>query len=134
MDGDELMGAVRRLSEKVAHRLRRKQLSGKTIRLKIRWKNFETHTRQTTLGQPTNQDSVIISSAEKLLLSIWNEGKPVRLIGVGVTGLEESHHQLSLFDGDYLTEKNLLDAVDYLKEKFGDDIVRKGIKPGNSRF
>jgi len=132
-DGIELLRAVRYLSEKVARRLRKKGLSGRTVRLKIRWKNFETHMRQTTLDQPTNQDSVIISSAEKLLHSIWKEGKPVRLIGVGVSGLDETHYQLSLLDDAYLTEKRLLDAVDFLKEKYGSDIVKKGIKPDNFR-
>ena len=132
-DGIELLRAVRYLSEKVARRLRKKGLSGRTVRLKIRWKNFETHMRQTTLDQPTNQDSVIISSTEKLLHSIWKEGKPVRLIGVGVSGLDETHYQLSLLDDAYLTEKRLLDAVDFLKEKYGSDIVKKGIKPDNFR-
>lgn len=54
-DKDQLLLVLKQLSEKVAMRLRRKRISGKTVKIKIRWPNFETITRQLTLPQPTNQ-------------------------------------------------------------------------------
>lgn len=122
----EIYSVIKNLSEKVGQRLRRKKLSGRTIRLKIRWPNFDTVTRQLTLNQPTNHDSVIFSSAKSLFERIWTEGDGVRLIGVGVSKLESDIHQLSLLDRDFEKEKMLLEAMDDLQERYGEGIIYKG--------
>jgi len=130
---NEIYSVIKDLSEKVGWRLRKRGLSGRTIRLKIRWpnfdtitRNFDTITRQFTLDQPTNLDSVIFSSVKDLLKKIWRDGKGVRLIGVGVSKLESNIHQLSLFCKDFEKEKMLLEAMDDLQERFGKEIIHKG--------
>lgn len=123
---NEIYSIIKDLSEKVGQRLRKRGFSGRTIRLKIRWPNFDTITRQLTLDQPTNHDSVIFSSAKDLFEKVWVEGKGVRLIGVGVSKLESDIHQLSLFNKDFEKEKMLLEAIDDLQERFGKEIIRKG--------
>jgi len=122
----EIYSIIKNLSENVGQRLRRRKLSGRTIRLKIRWPNFDTITRQLTLNQPTNHDSVIFSSAQSLFEKIWSEGNGVRLIGVGVSKLESDIHQLSLLDKDFEKEKMLLETMDDLQERFGKRIIYKG--------
>ena len=123
---NEIYSAIKDLSEKVGQRLRKKGLSGRTIRLKIRWPNFDTITRQLTLNQPTNHDSVIFSSSKDLFKNAWVEGKGVRLVGVGVSKLESDIYQLSLFNKDFEKEKMLLEAMDDLQERFGKEIIHKG--------
>lgn len=130
-DKKELMLVIKQLSEKVAMRLRRKNLSGKTVKIKIRWPNFETHTRQLTLPQPTNQDSIIYQSACRLFYEEWTAGKSVRLIGVGITHLTTEIQQLSLLNNSFQREKKLLNAIDELRERFGEKTIRKGIDPEN---
>jgi len=122
----EVTQVVKSLSEKVGLRLRRKGLSGKTVRLKIRWADFKTITRQVTLNQPTNHDSIIFNSARQLLKQNWQEGREIRLIGVGVSGLEDAFQQLSLFDNSFKKELQLLSAVDDLKARFGSDVIKTG--------
>jgi len=124
----QLLGQIKELSEKVGKRLRKKGLAGRTIRIKIRWHGFETHTCQLTLGQATNHDSVIFSTAKELFFSIWKTGKPVRLIGIGVSKLGEDIHQLSLFNQSYIREDNLLEAIDMINKRYGDHTIRKGMK------
>jgi len=126
-DKRELLMKIKQLSEKVAMRLRRKHLSGKTVKIKIRWPDFETHTRQLTLLQPTNQDSIIQQAACELFIQEWTGGKSVRLIGVGVTNLTNEVQQLSLFNDLYQRESKLLNAIDELQERFGEKSIRKGI-------
>ncbi len=58
-DDKVLEKTVREQSAEVARQLRRNNLAGKTIKLKIRWPDFTTLTRQTTLNDPTDQDDVI---------------------------------------------------------------------------
>jgi DNA polymerase-4 len=132
-DPNELYTTLRHLSEKVGFRLRKKQLSGKTVKIKIRWPDFETHTHQITLTQPTNQDSVIFEAAKQLFNNLWSPGKKVRLIGVGVSQIEDEYYQLELFDNSFQKEKELLRAIDQLHEKFGEKSIQKGVKPESFR-
>ena len=123
---NDVHSVIKDLSEKVGQRLRKRGLSGRTIRLKIRWPNFDTITRQLTLNQPTNHDSVIFSSVKGLFEKVWLEGKGVRLVGVGVSKLESDIHQPSIFNKDFEKEKMLLEAMDDLQERFGKEIIHKG--------
>ncbi len=125
-DREELLSVVRALALKVARRLRKRGLNGKTVRVKLRWANFSTITRQQTLAQPTNHDSVIFENARALVLGNWKQGMKVRLVGVGVSNLTSDLQQLSLFDHDFERERELLKAIDDLQERFGADIIRKG--------
>ena len=121
-----LLEEIRRLSTKVGVRLRKHGMSGFTVRIKIRWPDFTTHTRQLTLPQPTNSDLVICKAARQLFHSIWHKGLAVRLIGVGVSQLSNPFQQLSLFDQSFEKEQKLLRAVDELHKRFGDEVIHRG--------
>ena len=106
--------------------MRKRGLSGFTSRIKIRWPNFETHTRQLTLTQPTNQDSLINNASKQLFYQIWKKGQKVRLIGVGVSQITQYFQQLSLLDKSYEKERKLLEAVDDLHHRFGQNVIYRG--------
>jgi DNA polymerase-4 len=72
-------------AEDVGRRLRRRGLAGRTLRLKIRYPPFETHTRQTRLSNPTCDDACIFRHAVELLAAARSSGRPVRLLGVGLS-------------------------------------------------
>lgn len=114
------------LSESVGHRLRKKNLFGKTVKLKMRWKNFTTLTKQITLSIPTNDDTEIYHSVKGLFSLTWQKGKPIRLLGVGVSQLTEPPAQLSLWVTDSQKDGKLLSAVDELKEKYGNNAIIRG--------
>jgi DNA polymerase-4 len=117
---------IRSQAETVALRLRRSDLCGDTIRIKIRWADFSTHTRQKCIETGTDQDSVIHSVALELFNQIWIDERPVRLLGVGVTGLGPAWHQLGLWDQAGEKEHQLLEAVDGLRDRFGKDVILRG--------
>jgi DNA polymerase-4 len=73
---------------KVAERLRRAGLSGRTVTLKVRLHDFSTHTRSTTLPAPTDAARTIGRLARTLLAEVDTSGG-VRLLGVGVSGLAD---------------------------------------------
>ncbi len=128
-----LLRTIKGLAEKVGARLRTKGLMGKTVRVKLRWPSFETITRQTSLPQPTNQDSVIYQTSVKLFMREWEPGKKIRLIGVGVAQICEQTQQLSLFDHTFEKEKKLLDALDDLHRRYGEKAIHKGVGRKNQR-
>ena len=113
-----------RLSEDVGRRLRNAGLAGSTVKVKLRWSDFTTLTRQVTLDQPTRQDDVIRREAEALFEAAWTRGKPVRLIGVGVSNLSEPHRQLSLWETRDEKGRHLQQALDEVRDRFGSDAIR----------
>jgi DNA polymerase-4 len=122
----ELKQTLKQLSRKVGFRLRQSGVCGKVVRLKLRWSDFSTHTRQVSLLQPTDQDGIIFETAYKLLEALWEGDRPVRLIGVGVANLDDRTHQMSLFDTPNEKERRLLTALDELHEKYGKKSVVSG--------
>ena len=121
-----LRQTLRQLSQKVGFRLRQNSACGKVVRIKVRWADFSTFTRQVSLAQATDQDGIIFDTAMKLFTENWNGDQLIRLIGVGVSSLEDSCHQMSLFDSPSEKEHRLLTALDELHEKYGKSSVTSG--------
>jgi DNA polymerase-4 len=76
-DEQTLARELLRQSESVGRRLRKAGLYASTIKIKLRWSNFTTLTRQMTLRVPTNLDQDIYQTALDLLREHWPQGKPV---------------------------------------------------------
>ncbi len=125
-DDKELAGTLRELSAEVGHRLRLDGIGGSTVKIKLRWPDFTTLTRQVTLSQPTDQDEQIYVTALSLLGKVRKKGQAVRLIGVGVSGLGAPLRQMELWGAQTEKARRLQDALDNLHEKFGDKAIRRG--------
>lgn len=117
---------LREMAAEVGKQLRKNNLAGKTIKLKLRWPDFTTLTRQTTLTNPTDQDNIIEQTALELLRAVRKPFQAVRLIGVGVTGLGQPIRQLGLWDVDSEKERKLQEVVDALQEKYGKNVIKRG--------
>lgn len=130
-----LLNTLRWLSDKVGYRLRRDNLSGSVITLKLRYSDFTTLTRQKALKQPVNTDDAIFDTVKSLLEENLMPGRPVRLLGVGVSNLQEPAVQLSLFDTSQEKKPNLYHAIDDLKDKYGRDIIQRAssLKPRKTK-
>ena len=113
-DPVELRRVLGDLSQQVSERLRRKSLAGKTVQIKLRWPDFTTPTRQTTLPVPVADARTIHATAVQLFDELWRDGpnasrtgatgaeidveQAVRLIGVGVSGFVDGPRQLGFWD------------------------------------
>jgi DNA polymerase IV len=121
----ELHHTLRKLSDSVGYRLRDKGLAGTTVKLKLRWDDFTTLTRQTTLPTAIDQDNAIYKAALDLFETHY-EGRRVRLIGVGVSGFETSAQQLSLWDAPQQeANRDLQSALDDIRHKFGTSAITR---------
>src|SRR5688500_8235805 len=123
-DDNVLQKTVQEMSAEVGAQLRRNNLAGKTIKLKLRWPDFRTLTRQTTFNHPTDQEDEIAKAALELLKLVRKPNQAVRLIGVGVSGLGQPVRQLELWDMGGEKSRKLQEAVDELREKYGKNIIR----------
>jgi len=125
-DGAALRRTLQELSDSVGARLREAGLAGTTVRLKLRWADFTTITRQTSLDQPTDQDGEIFRAAAGLFEQAWRSGRPVRLIGVAVARLAPKLRQLALFDRTWQADERLLAAIDSIRGRYGTSALRRG--------
>jgi DNA polymerase-4 len=96
-DIDHLLETVRQLALRVSESLRRLGRPGRTISVKVRYADFTTITRSTTLERETHDAVVIATHAGRLLQTSTDAGvRPLRLLGVGVSGLRASDDPVQL--------------------------------------
>ncbi|GAB4580174.1 MAG: DNA polymerase IV [Anaerolineales bacterium] len=96
-DPARLRAVIHEQAESIARQLQNEGLEATTIKLKLRWPDFSTLSRQTTLPQPFADAPLIAQTAWHLLEKVWQPGKPIRLLGIGVSGLGTHPHQLTLW-------------------------------------
>ena len=135
-DSTLLQDTLRALAADVARTARREGLAGAVVTLKIRLAGFETHTRQRKRAVATDDEREIHRAAWQLYLDSGLPRKPVRLIGVGISGWEaEPSMQTDLFGepGAQPGDRRVLETIDAVEDKFGRGLLQVGVsrKPGN---
>ncbi len=121
-----LHARIAELASDVAARLRTGGWTARTVTLKLRYSDFTTITRQETLPSATATDTTVRDAALALLDTAWS-GDAVRLLGVGVTGLEGAP-QLDLFSQP--VNDRIDRTLDRLRARFGHDAIRRGTGEG----
>lgn len=120
------------LCGQVGWRLRREKLAGHTVTLKVKFADFHTITRSATSDRLIAWDEDIFALVEKLLQKI-NVKPGVRLLGVSVSNLfcPEDEPTLGFEEDERLKKRN--QAIDALKGKFGENIIKRGIAEKNRK-
>lgn len=106
-----------RLTEKIAFELRQDEKVAGCVAVKIRYPDFETTSRQTTVPY-TCADDEIIPVVKELFDKLYRKGEPVRLLGVRLSELTNDAIQTNLFD-DVERKSGLYKAIDNVKNRFG---------------
>jgi DNA polymerase-4 len=126
-DRKKIAGVLQRQSQQVTDSLKRAGFLGSTVKLKLRWADFTTITRQITLTEPTDDQSIILEFVNKLLRHNWDGKMLIRLIGIGISGLQPPSQQLSLWDKvDYKKMAHLEAAIHQVRSRFGEDVIHRG--------
>jgi DNA polymerase IV len=125
-DVEELKKWLLSQSEEVGRDLRKHGFKGKTITLKVKFSNFKTVTRSTTLPEATHSTRIIYDTALKQLMKLKLREK-VRLTGVGVSNFAVGMEQKGLFSDGFLHKQEDLDrALDRIHDKFGHKAILRG--------
>ncbi len=135
-DREEVRAALAGLAERVGGRLRSSGMAGRTVHLKVRYGDFSTRTAQEALDEATDSTNTLLVCASRLLESLWAPGVGVRLLGVGVSGFGHEPLQLSIPSDEAAVDQRRMiieRAVDELRERFGPDAVRFGVRRSASR-
>src|SRR3990172_3429700 len=123
-DMETLERHVLQLSEMVGRRLRRGGYAGRTIALTLRYPDFNTFTKRSTVGTHMNNSIDIYVAAREILNAIRLQ-QPVRLIGVSVCNLTKNTVQISLFGTDRIKQA-ATHTMDTINDRYGDFCITWG--------
>lgn len=132
-DAHRLRAVLRGQAERIAADLAEHGRSARTVTLKLRFPPFETLTRAHTGKATVELADEIYAAGVELFETAWQENgrRPVRLLGLGVTGLKPRARQLRL--GETLDADRLAGAVAAIRDRFGDGAVRRAAELGAHR-
>lgn len=124
----EIEDAIDYVGSLVGRRLRRKQLAGHTVTLKLRYDDLSIRSAQQALPGNVDDEGIFIPVAKRLVSEIWQEGDAVRLVGVGISGFDAQDEQLDLFAsaGTEREGNDVIAAADKVRDRFGDGALKFG--------
>ncbi|WP_067147254.1 DNA polymerase IV [Pseudotamlana agarivorans] len=121
IDVVKLRGILVAMTENLAYQLRRGNKLTACVTFKIRYSDFQTYTQQQRIPYSA-MDHNIIPVILDLFDKLYNRRMLVRLIGVKFSHLVAGGHQINLFE-DNEKQLNLSDAIDRMRERYGDRAV-----------
>ena len=118
------------LCETVAMRMRKDGKSGSCVTVHLRTSDFRNFSHQHQFHDATNITSELFRAASQVFDEAWDGVTPLRQLGVQVTRLaKQPYQQYDLFSGispvQYERKLRLDETVDALRDKFGEDIIRR---------
>lgn len=109
------------MAENLGYQLRHQGKLASGISVKIRYANFDTHSRDAQLPY-TASDHMLIEKAGQLLDKVYDRRMMIRLIGLKVSGLVHGFQQMTLFE-ESSELISLYQKLDRLRDKFGEKAV-----------
>lgn len=119
------------LCETVAMRMRRDGKCGSCVSIHLRTCDFTHFSHQAVLPGATNITAELFEAACRVFDEAWDGVTPLRQLGVQLTRLtDEPYQQFDLFSGmtptQFERKLKLDETVDGLRDKYGEDIIRRG--------
>lgn len=111
--------------DELAFDLRKEGKLTACVTLKIRYSNFDTHTKQMKITY-TNSERVLTERVLELFDRLYSRRMLIRLVGIKLSNLIAGSHQVNLFD-DGIKELNLGVAMDHIRMHFGTDKIMRAV-------
>ena len=130
MTHDQAYKVLLSLCETVASRMRRDNKCGSCITVHLRTNAFVHFSHQSVLTGATNMTGEIFEAACRVFDEAWDGVTPLRQLGVQMTRLsKEPYQQFDFLSGltpeQFERKLKLDETVDALRDKFGEDIIRR---------
>jgi len=120
LDWAKIEPVLFRLTEQCAYSLRSEGLETGRVTLKVRYSDFQTKTFTFSLPEPSGLDSALLRALRELIPKGKARRARVRLIGVNLSALSYSQHQMELFDREREEKwERTMRSVDAVRDKLG---------------
>lgn len=127
-DLQKLTSTLVAMTEKLAFQMRNEGKLTSCIAVKIRYSNFDTHTKESRIAY-TSCDHTLISKVKELFEKVYERRMLIRLVGVRFSHLVGGAYQINMFD-DSEQMIRLYQAMDRMRKKHGDDKIQRAISSG----
>ncbi len=124
MDIPRLKALLVAMVEKLAFQLREEGKLCSCIAVKIRYTNFDTHSKQSRL-QYTSNTQLLLQRAQELFEKVYTRRMRLRLVGIRLSGLVRGSYQINLFDDERSID--LCMAADKMKRRFGYKCLQRAV-------
>ena len=127
------------LADEVGTQARKYEKKGRTVQIALKYTDFKTITRQKAIP-PTYLTKEICFAGINLLIQNWNTHRPIRLIGISLSGFEENSYSDQISMMELLTmapsgniapsndkEERLEKAIDKLRQKHGSSKITRAV-------
>jgi len=128
IDVNYLRDLITSMTERLAFKLRTEEKVAACVTVKIRYSNFETHTKQIRIAY-TSADHILIPKVRELFEKLYDRRMLIRLVGVRFSNLVHGAYQINLFD-DSSEMIKLYQALDRMNKRYGSRTVRRAIGLG----
>nr|MCR5604883.1 DNA polymerase IV [Lachnospiraceae bacterium] len=119
------------LADSVTSHMRKDGVKAYCVAVKIRYLDFKTRSHQRKLSEATDVSGEVHKVARELLKELWNDKRPLRLMGIALTDLSDESEpvQMTMFREEEQINREkgqkLDKAVDSLRNKFGSGIITR---------
>lgn len=127
-DLNKLTSTLVAMTEKLAFQMRSEGKLTSCIAVKIRYSNFDTHTKESRIAY-TSCDHTLIKKVKELFEKVYERRMLIRLVGVRFSHLVGGAYQINMFE-DSEQMMRLYQAMDRMRKKHGDDKIQRAISSG----
>ncbi len=124
IDMNFLEAMLIRMTESIAFELRSQNKLTGCVTVKIRYTDFETHTKQKTIAH-TNADHTLIKTVREIFAKLFERRVLIRLIGIRFSKLVPGTYQINMFE-DTQEMIKLYQSIDSIKRQFGESALVRG--------
>lgn len=127
-DVNKLTSTLVAMTEKLAFQMRTEGKLTSCIAVKIRYANFDTHTKESRIAY-TSCDHTLIKKVKELFEKVYERRMLIRLVGVRFSHLVGGAYQINMFeDSEQLIR--LYQAMDRMRQKHGSDKIQRAVSSG----
>ncbi|HQU41045.1 MAG: DNA polymerase IV [Chitinophagales bacterium] len=127
-DVKQLRNILIAMTEKLAYQLRKENKLASVVTVKLRYSDFETHTRQVRIPY-TSTDHALIRVVKELFDKLYERRVLIRLVGVRLSGLVHGGYQINLLE-DSEALIHLYQAMDRMRRKYGKTSIQRAVAMG----
>jgi len=133
LDFEAVEQVAKRMVDELLPKVRSDGVKVRTITLKVRYPDFSHESHGRSLEAPTDLEAPFYPLVGPLLRAAWSKRRPLRLVGVRLSGVEDGPEQLQMFAERDEKRRKLADVMDRLNRGGRDPVVVRGHRLGGDR-
>jgi DNA polymerase IV len=125
-DSAEIERVLKRMVDELLPKIREDKKRVRTMTIKVRYPDFTQESHGRSLATASDLEAPFYGLVEPLLRAAWKKRRPLRLVSVRFSGVEDSAVQLEMFAESNEKRRRLAGVLDQLNKKSGAAVVQHG--------